>query len=230
MDVRKLGEFEVEGGKLYRGADFLGFLKKNVRRTSYFEGETNGDLRFTHYTKSGCEFFSLINEGLTDIHGKLITDISAGAQRFDPFTGKTEPMTAEMDEHGFAYPVRVPPHSAVVIGFDPDALPTIGTNPEWTTVEIIALDEGRMTFPYTPAENRRAVLAFTGMHDAGDVTVNGKPAGRILFRPYELDITDFVHEGENEIAVEITPSMANRYGKPVPVGFEGCTVRILESK
>ena len=87
-----------------------------------------------------------------------------------------------------------------------------------------------MTFEARPAEGRRYVLAFTGMHDAGDVTVNGRPAGRVLFRPYELDITALVAEGENTVAVEVTPSMANTYGTPVPVGFDGCTVRVTEKK
>ena len=64
--------------------------------------------------------------------------------------------------------------------------------------------------------------------DVGDVTVNGEKAGRILFRPYELDSTDLVKDGENPVGVTVTPSMANTYGTPVPAGFEGCTVRVTE--
>ncbi|MBQ4350228.1 MAG: hypothetical protein II768_03140, partial [Clostridia bacterium] len=63
---------------------------------------------------------------------------------------------------------------------------------------------------------------------AGDVSVNGKPAGRILFRPYALDITEFLTEGLNEVSVDVTPSPANTYGSPVPVGFDGCAVRVFE--
>jgi hypothetical protein len=69
-------------------------------------------------------------------------------------------------------------------------------------------------------------LSFTDIHDIADVTVNGKPAGRLLFMPYELDITEFVEPGENTVEVTITGSMANTYGKPVPVGYEGLTIKL----
>ena len=85
-----------------------------------------------------------------------------------------------------------------------------------------------MAFDYTPAEGRRALLTFEGMHDAGGVTVNGKSAGRILFRPFALDITSLLTEGRNEVSVEVTPSPANVYGKPVRTGFDGAAVRIFE--
>ena len=58
--------------------------------------------------------------------------------------------------------------------------------------------------------------------------VNGEPAARLLFKPYECDITALLKDGENTVEVEMTPSMANTYGKPVPVGFDGAAVRIYE--
>lgn len=227
--VTKLGEFEVHGGHLYRGSDFAGYLAKIKKdRPHFFEGETHGNLRFTHMSKSGCEFFSFINEGLAPIRGRFVTSLSQAAYRFDPFTGGIEPLTGQMCGGGFAYPAEIPGHAALVIGFDPSALPVLGEPEEERIVEIVSLAEGRMAFDWRPAENRRAVLTFEGMHDAGDVTVNGKAAGRILFRPYALDITALLVPGENEIAVEVTPSPANRYGTPVPVGFDGCAVRVYE--
>ena len=227
--VTKLGQFEVHGGHLYRGSDFAGYLARiKPRRPHYFDGDTHGNLRFTHMTKSGCEFFSFINEGLALIRGRFITSLSQAAYRFDPFTGTVEPLAGQMCDGGFAYPAEIPGHAALVIGFDPDALPTLGDPEEEHVIEIVSLTEGRMTFDWTPEENRRAVLTFEGMHDAGDVTVNGKAAGRILFRPYALDITKFLVPGENVIAVDVTPSPANTYGTPVPTGFDGCAVRVCE--
>ncbi len=227
--VKKIGQFVTEGGSMYRGSDFIGFLKKNVRRTSYFDGETHGALRFLHYTKSGCPFFVLINEGLDEITGRLVTDLGHAAALFDPFTGKTAPLEAQMCDEGFAYAVTVPGHAACVIGMNPDALVQLKKDEEtWRLSEIVSLAEGRMTFGYHPAENRRAELRFTALHDLADVEVNGQPVGRLLFRPYALDITPYLTEGENSVAVRVTGSMANTYGKPVPVGFEGCTVRVTE--
>ena len=226
--VTKLGDFEVHGGRLYRGSDFAGYMKKHRKPSSYFDGETGGRLRFTHMTKSGCEFFIFINEGLEPVRGRFVTDLSQAAYRFDPFTGKEEPLTGQMAEGGFAYPLTVPGWSSVVLGFDPDGLPLLGDPAEERVVEIVSLAEGRMTFDYAPAEGRRVLLTFEGMHDTGDVTVNGQPAGRILFRPYELDITALLREGENEVSVEVTPSPANTWGKPVRTGFDGAAVRVLE--
>ncbi len=227
--VTKLGEFEVHGGHLYRGSDFAGYLSRiKPHREHYFDGETHGNLRFTHMTKSGCEFFSFINEGLEPIRGRFVTSLSQAAYRFDPFTGKIEPLAGQMTEGGFTYPAEIPGHASLVIGFDPDALPVLGEPEEERIVEIVSLAEGRMTFDWMPACGRRAVLTFEGMHDAGDVSVNGKPAGRILFRPYALDITEFLTEGLNEVSVDVTPSPANTYGSPVPVGFDGCAVRVFE--
>ena len=226
--VKKIGHFVTQGGKMYRGSAFGDFMRKNVKKTSYFDGETQGKLRFAHYTKSGCDFFLLVNEGLETISGRLITDISCAAENFDPFTGETSPMYAELTEGGFAYAVTVPAHSVKVIGMNPKALPTIGTAKKQTVCELNALNAGRMKFDFKPAENRIVKLSFTEIHDIAEVRVNGEDAGRILFRPYEIDITKFVREGENEIEVEVTGSMANIYGNEVPVGVKGCTVRIYE--
>ena len=226
--VRKLGEFEVEGGKLCRGSDFIGYLRKHAKKTTFFEGEKTRSLRFTHMTKSGCDFVILINEGTEDIEGRVVTDLNCRAERFDPFTGKTEPKKASICEGGFAYEVRVPARASYVLGFDPGSLPELGEEKKSRVVEITALGGERMRFEARRAEGRRFTLRFEEMRDAGDVTVNGEKAGRVLFRPYELDITDLVKDGENEVAVDVTPSMANTYGKPVPVGFEGCTVRVTE--
>ena len=61
-----------------------------------------------------------------------------------------------------------------------------------------------------------------------EVKINGLDAGKFLFRPYEIDITALVKEGENEAELALTPSPANRYGKPTPAYVEGLTVRVLE--
>ncbi|MBQ8368400.1 MAG: hypothetical protein IJY35_00295 [Clostridia bacterium] len=228
--VKKIGAFITSGGKMYRGSDFAGYMNKNGKKTTYFEGETGGNLRFTHITKSGTPFFLLINEGNDTITGRVITDLSGAAERFDPFTGKTEPMEALLADGGFAYPVTVHAHSAVVIGMNMGALPTIGEEkPAPRLTEIASLADGRMTFDYHPAEGRFAKLTFEAIHDIADVKVNGESAARLLFKPYECDITALLHDGENTVEVDVTPSMANTYGKPVKTGFDGAAVRVFEA-
>jgi hypothetical protein len=198
-----------------------------VKRTSYFDGENSENLRFTYLSKSGCPFFLLVNEGRTEISGKLVTDQNGAASDFDPFTGNTSPMAAEMTERGFEYSVTVPPHSVKVIGINPDALITLAKEPapELHLREIFGLGGDHMTFTCRD-DIRKVKLAFTDIHDIADVKVNGKDAGRLMFLPYELDITELTQPGENTVEVSVTGSMANTYGKPVPVGFEGLTIKL----
>ena len=44
------------------------------------------------------------------------------------------------------------------------------------------------------------------------VSVNGKNAGNIMWKPYSLDISKFVKEGENEIEITLTGSLRNLLG------------------
>ncbi len=228
--VEKIGRFVIEGGKMFRGSDFIGFVQKHVHRKSYFEGKTADALRFVHLTKSGCPFFLMINEGRNEITGRLVTSENGAAANFDPFTGKTTPLSAQMCDNGFAYNIVIPPHSAKIIGINPDALVTLADKvpDEPHLAEVVSLDEGHMTFIRREAVTK-VNLTFTELHDIADVSVNGKPAGRILFMPYALDITDLTVLGENTVTVTITGSMANKYGKPIPVGFAGCAVRLYSS-
>lgn len=228
--VLKLGKFITGGGVMFRGSDFIGAVKKHVKKASYFEGECGGNLRYTEFNKSGCPFFMLVNEGYAEISGKLITDNGSAAAEFDPMTGDIKPLGAEMVDGGFAYPVTVPPHSVKVIGINPGALPWIQKAEEFVLSEIVSLADGRMTFDYTPAENKCVKLSFTEIHEIADVTVNGNEAGRLIFKPYVLDITDLLAEGENTIGVSLTESPANKYGKAVPARFGGCTVRVYVKK
>lgn len=45
-----------------------------------------------------------------------------------------------------------------------------------------------------------------------EVFVNGKTAGLIAFCPYELNVTDLLQEGTNEITVKVTGSLKNTFG------------------
>ena len=53
-----------------------------------------------------------------------------------------------------------------------------------------------------------------------DVTVNGKPAGILIGRPYSLDITPFVKPGVNRIEVKVCSSLSNHYAT-IPSPYRG---------
>lgn len=64
-----------------------------------------------------------------------------------------------------------------------------------------------------PGEAQRVVLECQKPHaPVCSVHVNGQYAGLLAWHPYEVDITDLVHEGENEVTVEVFTSPRNLLG------------------
>ncbi len=73
----------------------------------------------------------------------------------------------------------------------------------------------------------RAVLQFERIGDQAQVVVNGKPCGIIAWEPLEVDITDAVKSGDNEIVVRVANSLQNLLvQEPKPSGILG-PVRIV---
>ena len=70
-----------------------------------------------------------------------------------------------------------------------------------------------VTIPEAPQEGQRIVLNPGEIHDACRIVVNGVEVATRLWPPFEVDITDAVKPGKNEITVEVANSLANLYGK-----------------
>ena len=54
---------------------------------------------------------------------------------------------------------------------------------------------------------------YLNLQDIGvtaKVTVNGQYAGGVWTPPYRLDISEWLHQGENQISVEVTTTWQNR--------------------
>jgi len=220
--VKKIGAFVTQGGKMHRASEFGDFMKKNSKKTSFFDGQ-NADIRFVHLTKSGYPFFLLCNEGDTWARGHLVTDLSGACRRFDPFTGKNETVYGEICDEGLRYPVEIAPWSAVILGLNTDVLPELGTNPAEVLSEIVSLSETRHSFSYTPGENKRVWLCCEELRDRMDAEVNSQPAGTLLYKPYRLEITALLREGENTVTWTVAGTAAN-------TGIRGVRVEILDRK
>ncbi|MEF3303191.1 glycosylhydrolase-like jelly roll fold domain-containing protein [Paenibacillus sp. GYB003] len=66
------------------------------------------------------------------------------------------------------------------------------------------------------------LLDLGDVHELAEVTVNGRPAGVVMWAPYVLDIRPYAAKGRNELEVAVTNSLANRYdGAGVPSGLVG---------
>ena len=56
---------------------------------------------------------------------------------------------------------------------------------------------------------RRLVLDLGNVKDVAEVTINNKRVATLLLRPYQVNITDFVHPGENSLEVAVTNTLYN---------------------
>ena len=62
-------------------------------------------------------------------------------------------------------------------------------------------------------EAKNAVIGFSRLPSiVTDVCVNGVSAGKIMWKPYSLDISELAFEGENEIKITLTGSLRNLLG------------------
>jgi len=65
------------------------------------------------------------------------------------------------------------------------------------------------------AENIRSTSAL--VREAAEVYVNAQRAGTIWHPPYELDVTPFLHAGENELRIVVGNTAVNEMaGSPLP--------------
>jgi hypothetical protein len=56
---------------------------------------------------------------------------------------------------------------------------------------------------------KRLVLDLGRVSSVAEVYVNGRQAGALVWRPYELDITEFIKPGENHLKIRVTNTEAN---------------------
>ncbi|MDB5084098.1 MAG: hypothetical protein JWN30_984, partial [Bacilli bacterium] len=71
-------------------------------------------------------------------------------------------------------------------------------------------------------EIQSAVLDLGDVHEIAQVWINDQEAGVILWSPYQFDIRGFLKAGTNQIKVEVTNSMANRFDElMLPSGLLG---------
>lgn len=74
---------------------------------------------------------------------------------------------------------------------------------------------GRIVYKnsFTGIEGKQTILRL--IRPSGTlykIRVNGQDAGRILWRPFNLDLTPFVKNGENSLEIEVVSSLQNSWG------------------
>lgn len=59
------------------------------------------------------------------------------------------------------------------------------------------------------AKKERVILTLDGVHDVATVKVNGKECGIVWTSPYEVDITEAVKKGKNDLEISVSNTWAN---------------------
>jgi hypothetical protein len=68
----------------------------------------------------------------------------------------------------------------------------------------------------------RVFLEVPMVDDVIEVSMNGRPAGVRLWDPYEVEVTDLLEPGTNEVAIAVTNTLANLLnGSARPSGLAG---------
>jgi len=75
------------------------------------------------------------------------------------------------------------------------------------------------TFSMAADASSRLILDLGNVRDVAEVTVNGKHAATLLLRPYQVDITDFAHTGENALEIAVTNTLYNAMTLRDPPAF-----------
>ncbi|CAN7309530.1 glycosyl hydrolase [Paenibacillus sp. LjRoot153] len=97
----------------------------------------------------------------------------------------------------------------------------------WTELEGMEHFSGKMTyeklFEFTESLAYKGIMLDLGnAHEMVRVWINGIEIGVRMWKPYVFDITQVVRQGWNEIRVEVTNTLANRYdGQSLPSGLIG---------
>ena len=195
--VRHFGEFAAYGGKFYRGGQFGDFAKKHLG-VSEFGRECAKSLlmystikcahRFELYVNYSDETFTLKRPFLS-IGKAYVLDVTSGNK-------KELGCAAAAEEYES---VRLLPGECAVLAWDTEVLPSIDVSEVLILREIHALKRGENSPSFSFADGDRAVIEIDLVEGTLDVTVNGSDAVRILVKPYTLDVSHLLKDGDNSI-------------------------------
>lgn len=89
-------------------------------------------------------------------------------------------------------------------------------------------ETGIYNFTYTldgALDGKSAVLSLDNVYTAATVVVNGTEAGKLMYAPYTMDISEYLTDGENKIEIKVTPRKYNQINPDaeelVDTGMEG---------
>ena len=205
--VRHLGEFAAYGGQLYRGSQFGDFARKHLK-VSEHEKELSRTLSVRRTTKCGNDFVFLYNEGNEPVVVKYPFDYKGRTYLLDASRGTRSILPRLGDTEYFA-DIRLHAGASVTLATDRSALPDVKGKESEAVREIHALGLGENKLCFTYHDASRAVIELDGFEgEALAVTVNAGETRRIAARPYSLDVSGNMCDGENTVVISECSSVS----------------------
>ncbi len=198
--VRHFGEFAAYGGKFYRGGQFGEFAKKHLG-VDEFGKECAKHL--TVYTTLKCAHRFELYVNFTDETFTLRRRfLSCGrAYILDTVSGDKRDLYCRMPAEEYES-VRLMPGECAVLAWDTEVLPNLEVKDELILREIHALKRGENKLFFSFVDGDRAVLEIDETYGKSlDVSVNGTDVERILTKPYTVDLTEALCDGDNVVSL-----------------------------
>ena len=206
------------------------YLKKDIVITPACK-----ELRTSHIVKSGEHFYILVNEGEAPVTGDVTFSAGEAVSVFDPWSGKElalkdNVLSLDRRESLIICAGKNPSRKAVLHFENRYGTPKREIEPENWYIDSDKVKLGSWTendklkdfcgtvcyeseFEIDLKSVDKLILDMGSVAEQAEVYLNGGYVGYKLWAPYVLDLTDYVKNGKNSLEIEVTNSLANKYGK-----------------
>lgn len=193
---------------------------------SYFISSQDSAARQTALSFRDAASYAYVYDPVTDVLTKATTERRDSRTNltwtFQPF----QSLFVLFSDHQLMLPAWKEKHAAVLKGtwnlqlegLDHEPIqqdvPAFWTNSSNEEIRHHA-GQGRYTLSFDwkkKVGEQRIGLRLTDMENMAELFLNGKSAGIIWTKPYEIDITDFLQKGTNKLEIVVYNTWGNRFG------------------
>ncbi|MCD7955628.1 MAG: hypothetical protein LUG93_07735 [Lachnospiraceae bacterium] len=183
-------------------------------------------LRCAHFVRAQAECWFLVNEGSCRIETALtLPGITGRIGKYDLWNDRAFRQASCLGKDGEQIRLSLYPRQSVLLftvseqEYEKLAAPPVEVwlpAPDFTQIRH---DPRKCTRTYKALMDVSAgtldegvpIISFDG-YDMAELKVNGKDAGVSFWPPHHFAVQGLLHEGQNEIEVTMTGSLANKYG------------------
>ena len=204
------------------------YLKKDLVITPACKG-----LRVSHIIKNGEHFYILVNEGEEPIKGDVAFLTDGSVSLFDPWKGRESGSDDKACYLGRRESLIIcagkdPSRETVLHFTDRFGMPIREIEPDawyngserislgsWTENEELKDFYGtvsyRTEFEIDLKDVDKLILDMGPVAEQAEVYLNDEFVGYKLWAPYVMDVTSCVKQGKNDLKINVTNSLANKY-------------------